>query len=95
MGDETGAGAGVRDDQRGAEGARMPPSVKASGAEPLAHTTVRLPKPLLKRARIRCVNDELSLQALVACALETELDRRDKAEQRQARRSTDPATIDK
>lgn len=61
----------------------------------MARTTVRLPRPLLKRARIRCVNDEVSLQALVACAIETELDRRDQAEQRQARGSDGAAPIDK
>ena len=73
----------------------MPPPADQSGAEALARTTIRLPRPLLKRARIRCVNDEMSLQSLVACALETELDRRDKVEQRQARRSASTATIDK
>ena len=65
----------------------MPPPADRSEAETLARTTVRLPRPLLKRARIRCVTDELTLQSLVAFALETELDRRDKAEQRQTRRA--------
>lgn len=71
----------------------MSPAADRSEAEPLARTTVRLPRSLLKRARIRCVTDELTLQSLVASALETELDRRDKAEQRQARRATSAATI--
>lgn len=73
----------------------MPPSAERSEAEPLARTTVRLPRPLLKRARIRCVTDELTLQSLVAFALETELDRRDKAEHRQARKVHSAATIEK
>lgn len=64
-------------------------------AQPLAHTTVRLPKALLKRARIRCVNDEMSLQAFVACAIEAELDRRDSAEQRPTRKNTNTAEIEK
>lgn len=84
-----------RDARTGTKGARMPPPAERSEAEPLARTTVRLPRPLLKRARIRCVTDELTLQSLVAFALETELDRRDKAEQRQARRATSAATIDR
>ena len=73
----------------------MPPPADRTEAEPLARTTVRLPRPLLKRARIRCVTDELTLQSLVAHALEIELDRRDKAEQRQARRSGSTTTVDK
>lgn len=73
----------------------MPPPADQSGTDELARTTIRLPRPLLKRARIRCVNDELSLQALVACALETELDRRDKGEELRTRRRTSTATIDK
>ena len=72
----------------------MPPPADRSEAEPLARTTVRLPRPLLKRARIRCVTDELTLQSLVALALETELDRRDKAEHRQAHRITSATTTD-
>lgn len=72
----------------------MPPPADQSGAEQLARMTVRLPRPLLKRARIRCVTDELSLQTLVASALETELDRRDRAEQRRARRAGRTATIE-
>jgi hypothetical protein len=89
------ADAARRDVRAVAKGARMPPPADRSEAEPLARTTVRLPRPLLKRARIRCVTDELTLQSLVASALETELDRRDQAEQRQLRRITSPATIDK
>ena len=84
-----------RDVRAVAKGARMPPPADRSEAEPLARTTVRLPRPLLKRARIRCVTDDLTLQSLVACALETELDRRDKEEQRRTRRSTSVSTIDK
>lgn len=53
-------------------------------AEPMAHTSVRFPKSLIKRARIRAAIDEVSLQDLLACALEAELDRREKAEARKA-----------
>lgn len=72
----------------------MPPPADRTEAEPLARTTVRLPRPLLKRARIRCVTDDLTLQSLVACALATELDRLDRAEQRKALNRSD-ATISK
>jgi hypothetical protein len=95
MDDAIGASnADPRDARTGAKGARMPPPAERSEAEPLARTTVRLPRPLLKRARIRCVTDELTLQSLVALALEAELDRRDKAEQRKARRIGNLAVID-
>jgi hypothetical protein len=55
-------------------------------AEDLTQTSVRFPKPLLKRARIRTKVDEISLQALLIQALETELDRRDKLDERRDRR---------
>ncbi|MDW3212632.1 MAG: hypothetical protein R8G01_01440 [Ilumatobacteraceae bacterium] len=53
----------------------------------MAHTSVRFPKSLIKRARIRAAIDEISLQDLLACALEAELDRREKAEARKAARA--------
>ena len=60
----------------------MPPRPKSSDAAPMAQTTVRFPRPLLKRARIRAATDELTLQALLIVALDTELARRDKADAR-------------
>jgi hypothetical protein len=54
--------------------------------EPLAQTTVQYPHQLLKRARVRAANDEISLRSLLITALEAELERRDKRdEQRRAR----------
>ena len=61
------------------------------GSCPVSVTTrcsARFPRALLKRARIRAATDELTLQALLIVALDTELTRREKAEaRRQARRS--------
>lgn len=55
----------------------------------MAQTSVRFPRALLKRARIRAVTDEVSFQALLISALDAELDRRDKIEARQlAKRRT-------
>ena len=69
-------------------GGHMPPRPRSVDAEPMAQTTVRFPRTLLKRARVRAANDEITLQALLMGALETELCRREKAEaRRQARRS--------
>ncbi len=66
----------------------MPPRSQSSDREPMAQTTVRFPRALLKRARIRAATDEVTMQALLIHALDAELDRRDKAEaRRQARRS--------
>jgi hypothetical protein len=76
-------------------GAGMPPRPHQLTAAPLAQTSVRFPKPLLKRARIRCATDEISLQRLLICALETELDRRDRAEERHARRTGGAAGVEK
>lgn len=67
----------------------MPSRPRPAEAEPLAQTSVRFPKPLIKRARIRAATDEISLQQLMVRALESELDRRDKVEQRRARRAAD------
>jgi hypothetical protein len=71
-------------------GARMPRSRQPT-AEPLSQTSVRFPKPLIKRARIRAIVDEISLQELLVCALEAELDRRDKADTSRERRTSRPA----
>ena len=76
-------------------GARMSPHPYEPTAQPLVQTSVRFPKPLLKRARIRCAVDEISLQGLLINALETELDRRDKVEERHARKPGRTATLDK
>jgi hypothetical protein len=66
----------------------MPPRQRLVDAEPTAQTTVRFPRTLLKRARVRAATDEITLQALLTGALETELCRREKADaRRQARRS--------
>ena len=62
----------------------MPPPTKSAGAEPMAQTTVRFPRALLRRARIRAATDELTLQALLSVALDAELSRRDKADARRA-----------
>ena len=71
----------------------MPPRPKPSDAEPMVQTTVRSPRSLLKRARIRAATDEITLQALLIAALDAELTRREKAdERRQARRSDRRAT---
>ena len=71
----------------------MPPRQKLLGAEPMAQTTVRFPRSLLKRARIRAATDDLTLQSLLIAALDTELTRREKGDaRRQARRSDRQAT---
>jgi hypothetical protein len=58
----------------------------------MVQTSLRFPHGLLKRARIRAATDEVSLQALLIAALETELARRDRLEaRRENRRSTRPA----
>src|SRR5262245_59916044 len=63
-------------------GARMTPRPKTAGADELAQTSVRFPRPLLKRARIRAATDEISFQALLISALDAELERREKIEAR-------------
>ena len=66
----------------------MPSRQRLVDPEPMAQTTVRFPRTLLKRARVRAATDEITLQALLAGALEAELCRREKAEaRRDARRS--------
>jgi hypothetical protein len=62
------------------------PRSRQPTAEPLSQTSVRFPKALIKRARIRAINVETSLQELLVCALEAELDRRDAADKRAAGR---------
>jgi hypothetical protein len=62
----------------------------------MAQTSVRFPRSLLKRARIRAATDEISLQSLLIAALDTELDRRDKTDaRRQARRAAHNGTAAK
>ena len=66
----------------------MPLRAKSSDRQPMAQTTVRFPRALLKRARIRAATDEVTLQALLINALDRELTRREKLEaRRDARRS--------
>ena len=67
----------------------MPPRPKSLDAEPMAQTTVRFPRVLLKRARIRAATDEVTLQALLIVALDTELTRREKADARRLVRRSD------
>ena len=67
----------------------MPPRPNSSEAEPMAQTTVRFPRSLLKRARIRAATDEITLQALFIAALDTELTRREKADARRVLRRSD------
>jgi hypothetical protein len=69
----------------------MPSRPRRTEAEPLSQTSVRFPKPLIKRARIRAATDEISLQQLLVCALESELDRRDSLDEGQARRTVGTA----
>ncbi len=65
----------------------MPPRTKSADQEPMAQTTVRFPRPLLKQARIRAATDEVTLQALLIHALDAELKRREKdAARRRVRR---------
>ena len=64
----------------------MPPRTKSAGREPMAQTTVRFPRAMLKQARIRAATDEVTLQALLIRALDVELKRREKAEVRRSGR---------
>jgi len=62
---------------------------RTPGEEPMVQTSLRFPRGLLRRARIRAATDEVSLQSLLIIALETELARRDRLEaRREQRRST-------
>ena len=71
----------------------MPTRPNQTGDDTMLQTSVRFPRALLKRARIRAATDEISLQALLIGALDAELERRDKLEaRRSARRRTDAAT---
>ena len=66
----------------------MPPRPRPSELEPMAQTTVRFPRAMLKRARIRAATEEVTLQSLLIAALDAELGRREKSDaRRQARRS--------
>lgn len=63
-------------------GGRTPPRSRATPPEPMAQTTVRFPRAMLKQARIRAATDEVTLQALLIDALDAELRRREKLEAR-------------
>ena len=68
----------------------MPPRPRdSSRAEPMAQTSVRFPRALLRRARIRAATDETSLQALLIIALDAELTRRERIEARRQGRTSD------
>ncbi len=67
----------------------MPPRPNLSAVKPMAQTTVRFPRSLLKRARIRAATDEITLQALLIAALDTELTRREKADARRLHRRSE------
>jgi hypothetical protein len=53
------------------------PRRPALDPEPMAQTTIRLPRSLLKQARLRAVTDDITLQALVVEAIASELSRRE------------------
>lgn len=53
------------------------PRRPAPDQEPMAQTTIRLPRSLLKQARLRAVTDDTTLQALVVDAVAAELARRE------------------
>ena len=60
----------------------VPPKPRRNPDQPLTRTTVRLRPNLLKAAQIRAIHEDLSLQDLVAAALERELQRLDRRDQR-------------
>jgi hypothetical protein len=66
----------------------VPPRGQRLRDEPLVRTSVRFPRDLLKRARIRVATDECSFQSLLIAALETELAKRDRAEAARSRRAS-------
>lgn len=56
------------------------PRRPAPDHEPMVQTTIRLPRSLLKQARLRAVTDDITLQALVANAVAAELARRERGQ---------------
>jgi hypothetical protein len=66
----------------------MPSRPRSSASEPMVQTSVRFPRAMLKRARIRAATDEISFQAMLIAALDAELVRREKAEERRQLRLT-------
>ena len=70
----------------------MTPRPRTAGADEFAQTSVRFPRPLLRRARIRAATDEISFQALLITALDAELERRERVDARRARRSAKVST---
>ena len=66
----------------------MPPRHRGNvrDSEPMAQTTARFPKEMLRQARIRAATDEITLQSLLIQALDRELTRRDKLQARRASR---------
>ena len=66
----------------------MPPKPRRSPDQlPLTRTTVRLPHDLLKAAQVRAIQEDISFQSLVAGALERELERLTKRDERRRPRS--------
>jgi hypothetical protein len=55
----------------------MPKRPRHDGDEEIINTSIRLPKPLLNRAKIQAIHDDVTLQCLIIEALVTELDRRE------------------
>lgn len=68
------------------------PRRPAPDQEPMAQTTIRLPRSLLKQARLRAVTDDITLQALVIDAVAAELARRDGAHPSRNRPAAERAT---
>ena len=68
----------------------MPPrhGGNVTDREPMAQTTARFPKKMLRQARIRAATDEITLQSLLIQALDRELARRDKLEARRESRKS-------
>lgn len=68
----------------------MPPrhGGNVTDREPMAQTTARFPKEMLRQARIRAATDEITLQSLLIQALDRELARRDKLEERRRSRQS-------
>jgi len=52
----------------------------------MVQTTVRFPRSMLKRARVRAAVEEVTLQSLVIAGLEAELKRLDRRDERRRNR---------
>ena len=66
----------------------MPPKPRRSPDQaPLTRTTVRLPPDLLRAAQVRAIEEDISFQNLMAGALERELQRLTRRDERRRPRS--------